>query len=195
MIQTRSGSAPSELAAFAARRAPEGTPLYVHLPFCAAKCHYCDFFSVAAEGQDRAAMSHAILAEARARAPWHPRTVFLGGGTPSLLEPVELAELLDGLHAITGFRDSAHEVSVECNPESLDRAKARLLLDLGVNRLSIGFQSLDDRVLQLFGRVHTAARAAAGARAPERLQPDLRRGDVVPTLARGRTPRPAERGA
>lgn len=137
-------------------RAPEGSPLYVHLPFCAAKCHYCDFFSVPAEGQDRGAMVAAILLEAETRAPRSPRTVYFGGGTPSLLAAEELESLLDGLDKICGFRESATEVTAECNPESLDVAKARVLLDLGVNRLSIGIQSLHDEVLALFGRVHSA---------------------------------------
>ncbi len=151
-----------------AETALEGTPLYVHLPFCAAKCHYCDFFSVAAEGHDRGAMIDAILHEARVRAPQRPRTVYLGGGTPSLLAIDELERLLDGLDACTGFRESATEVTAECNPESLDEAKARALLGLGVGRLSIGFQSLSDEILQLFGRVHTVAdsfRAYDAARA------------------------------
>jgi oxygen-independent coproporphyrinogen-3 oxidase len=155
-----------------------GTPLYVHLPFCAAKCHYCDFFSVAAEGHDRGALIDAILREAHARAPWHPRTVYFGGGTPSLLSIPELERLLDGLHGSTGFRDSAVEVTAECNPESLDEAKARALLGLGVNRLSIGFQSLSDEVLQLFGRVHSvadsfAAFAAARAAGAQNVNVDL----------------------
>jgi oxygen-independent coproporphyrinogen III oxidase len=136
-------------------RAPEGTPLYVHVPFCAAKCHYCDFFSVPAEGQDRASNLDAILREAELFAPRHPRTVFVGGGTPSLLSIPELTRLFDRLDEITAFRASSSEVTAECNPESLDRDKARALLDLGVGRLSIGFQSLHDEVLQLFGRVHS----------------------------------------
>lgn len=150
------------------RRADPGTPLYVHLPFCAAKCHYCDFFSVPAEGHDRGAMVAAILREAELYAPRKPRTLFLGGGTPSLLSIDELATLLDGLERITGFRASAREVTAECNPESLDRDKARAFLDLGVRRLSIGFQSLHDDVLKLFGRVHDTAqsfRAFEAARA------------------------------
>lgn len=149
-------SEPSPSAVEQADGRPQGTPLYVHLPFCVTKCHYCDFYSVAAEGQDRGALLDAVLAEARLRAPFHPRTVFLGGGTPSLLSETELTTLLDGLEAITGFRTSATEVTAECNPESLDRAKAERLLALGVNRLSIGFQSLHDEVLQFFGRVHSA---------------------------------------
>jgi oxygen-independent coproporphyrinogen-3 oxidase len=149
-------------------RAPSGTALYVHLPFCAAKCHYCDFFSVPEQGQDRRSTIAAILREAELRAPLHPRTVFLGGGTPSLFTCDELRELLDGLQRACGYRDSAIEVTAECNPESLDQEKARVLLDLGITRLSIGFQSLHDDVLQLFGRVHSVEqsfRAYESARA------------------------------
>jgi oxygen-independent coproporphyrinogen-3 oxidase len=135
-------------------RAADGTPLYVHLPFCAAKCHYCDFFSVPAEGVDRTPTLAAIVREAELRAPRRPRTVFLGGGTPSLLSIAELTRVLDALQRVTSFRDSAVEITAECNPESLDADKARALLELGVTRISIGFQSLHDDVLQLFGRVH-----------------------------------------
>jgi len=142
-------------------RASPGTPLYVHLPFCAAKCHYCDFFSVAAEGHDRGALLDALLEEARRFAPRAPRTVFFGGGTPSLLEGPELVRLLDELERISGWRDSAVEITLECNPESLDFDKAVLLRQLGVNRLSIGFQSLDLPTLRLFGRVHDVEQSFA----------------------------------
>ena len=159
-------------------RAPEGTALYVHLPFCAAKCTYCDFYSVPAEGQDLAGVLDDVLLEARRRAPRHPRTVFLGGGTPSLYSRADLRRLLDGLDAITGFRSSAVEVTAECNPESLDGAKAETFLELGVNRLSVGVQSLRPSVLEFFGRVHStdqglrALRAARSA-GVERLSADL----------------------
>lgn len=136
-------------------RAREGTALYVHLPFCAAKCHYCDFFSVAAEGQDIDGLLAAVRREIELRAPRAPRTVFLGGGTPSLLSSAQLRELLETLARVTGFGDSAVEVTIECNPESVEREKARVLLALGVNRFSLGFQSTDDRTLELFGRVHS----------------------------------------
>ncbi len=155
------------------RGRPEpGTPLYVHLPFCAAKCPYCDFFSVPAEGHDLEGMVEALLVEAAWRAPESPRTVFLGGGTPSLLEPRLLRRLLDGLDACTGFRASAVEVTAECNPESLDLERAQTLLEGGVERLSIGFQSLRPDVLTSFGRVHgveesfAAYAAAREARVP-----------------------------
>jgi oxygen-independent coproporphyrinogen-3 oxidase len=126
----------------------------VHLPFCEAKCNYCDFFSLPALGQDIDGMIDAVLSEARQRAPRNPRTVFIGGGTPSLLDRGQLERFLVGLDAVTTFRDSATEVTLECNPESLDRDKAALMLDRGVRRLSIGFQSLEAETLKLFGRVH-----------------------------------------
>ena len=159
------GPAPVSVSDFAARQAlpkaddlerpDDGVALYVHLPFCAAKCHYCDFFSVPDEGQDIDGMITAILREAELRAPRHPRTVFIGGGTPSLLSIPQLTRFLDGLDALTGWRTSATEVTAECNPESLDVDKAKALLDLGVPRLSIGFQTLNDETLKLFGRVHS----------------------------------------
>jgi oxygen-independent coproporphyrinogen-3 oxidase len=148
-------------------RAAPGTPLYVHLPFCAAKCTYCDFYSLPADGQDLAGTLDGLLAEAERRAPREPRTVFLGGGTPSLYPIEDLERLLEGLERVCNFRSSAREVTCECNPESLDLEKARALRRLGVDRLSIGFQSLDPRVLTLFGRVHSAEqslRAFAAAR-------------------------------
>jgi oxygen-independent coproporphyrinogen-3 oxidase len=147
----RNGSSPLTAARLAP---PTGTPLYVHLPFCAAKCTYCDFYSLAGEGQDLGGTLELLLEEARRRAPWKPRTVYLGGGTPSFYEVGELERLLDGLDEVTGFRSSAVEVTCECNPESLDEPKARALRSLGVDRLSIGIQSLDARILEFFGRVH-----------------------------------------
>jgi oxygen-independent coproporphyrinogen-3 oxidase len=135
---------------------PRGTALYVHLPFCVEKCTYCDFFSVKAEGQDIGGTVDALLAEAAVRAPREPSTVFFGGGTPSLLGEGELTRLFDGLDSISGFRRSADEITVECNPESLSFDKASHLRQLGADRISIGFQSFDPRILRLFGRVHSA---------------------------------------
>lgn len=145
----------------AAQSAPPGTALYVHLPFCAAKCTYCDFFSLPAAGQDLDGVLEALLAEARARAPQRPRTVFLGGGTPSLYPAPAITRWLDALDDLIGWRESATEVTAECNPESLDAHKAEALLEAGIQRLSIGFQTLDPKRLELFGRVHTPAMSFA----------------------------------
>jgi len=148
--------------------APEGTPLYVHLPFCITKCRYCDFFSVVADEHDLDGFVDLILREADARPTPSPRTVFLGGGTPSYLRVAQLERLMDGLDERTGFRSSATEVTIECNPESLDEEKARCLVESGATRLSIGIQSLRPETLELFGRAHSAAdgiRAFTAARA------------------------------
>jgi oxygen-independent coproporphyrinogen-3 oxidase len=155
-----------------------GTPLYVHLPFCAAKCPYCDFYSLPGDGEDTAGAIEVVLREAVLRSPRAPRTVFLGGGTPSYHSIAELRRLFDGLDAATGFRASAHEVTVECNPESLTADKAAALFELGATRLSIGFQSLDPATLKLFGRVHDVAQSfraydAARAAGFERVSVDL----------------------
>jgi oxygen-independent coproporphyrinogen-3 oxidase len=155
-----------------------GTALYVHVPFCAAKCPYCDFYSFAAEKQDADGFVDVLLREAEARSARRPETVFLGGGTPSWLAASDLKRLLDGLDACTDFRASAREVTVECNPESLTVDKASLLVELGATRLSIGVQSLRPALLELFGRVHTVGEAffaidAARTAAAERVSVDL----------------------
>ena len=159
-------------------RPEPGTALYVHVPFCVAKCTYCDFYSLVPDGQDLPGTIEVLLLEAERRAPDRPRTVFLGGGTPSFYSTQELARLLDGLDRRSRFRSSAVEVTCECNPESLDLPKARALRELGVDRLSIGFQSFDPRILALFGRVHDvrdslAAFEAARAAGFERVSVDL----------------------
>jgi len=158
--------------------AVDGTPLYVHVPFCEAKCPYCDFFSVAGEGQDIEGSLEGLLSELTRRAPKSPRTIFVGGGTPSWLTVSQLTRLFDTIQDLTGFRDSTSEVTVECNPESLDAEKARALVELGVTRFSIGFQSLRAETLELFGRVHGvddcfAAFEAARAAGPEGVSVDL----------------------
>ena len=159
-------------------RGPSGTALYVHLPFCETKCHYCDFFSVPALGQDIDGTLEAVLAEARTRAPLNPKTVFIGGGTPSLLDEKQLEHFLSELDAITRFTESAVEVTLESNPESVTRDKVALMMDHGVRRLSIGFQSLEQETLALFGRVHSVdqsfrAHDAARAAGMEDLNLDL----------------------
>lgn len=128
--------------------------LYVHVPFCAAKCNYCDFYSFAANPDDALGFVDLLLLEAQARAPLEPTTVFIGGGTPSWLSPPDITRLVDGLDQITSARKSATEITVECNPESLTRKKAELFRELGVTRLSIGVQSLRPQILKTFGRVH-----------------------------------------
>jgi len=135
---------------------PEGTPLYVHVPFCVQKCTYCDFYSRPGTPAEIDQVVEDLLTEARRRAPWRPPTVFVGGGTPTIFSTTQLRRLFDGLQAITSFRESATEISIESNPESLSAEKAAVLRDLGVNRLTVGVQSLRPGLLELFGRVHSA---------------------------------------
>ena len=122
--------------------------LYVHLPFCAHRCGYCDFVTVVGRRGGHGAYVDALLAElALERSHLAPRleTVFLGGGTPTFTDPVELERLLDALPA-------AEEVTVEANPETVSAELARLLRRAGVSRVSLGVQSFDPRFLAVLER-------------------------------------------
>ena len=125
------------------------------------------------EAINHAGYADAVLAELAARkgemAGRRLATVFFGGGTPSLWEPAELARVLRAILSTFEADDSTVEVSLECDPSSLDRARARALVDVGIGRLSIGVQALDDEHLKFLGRIHTAreARDALGAAVEE----------------------------
>ena len=167
--------ASSSAAPHAARAAtPAGSrPLlvYVHFPWCLEKCPYCDFVS---EKIDRNAIDHeayenAVLRELDARTSEPDRlgsrhlvSVFFGGGTPSLWATESLGRVLRGIQArFPAAPGSEVEVTVECNPSSLDEAKARALRDVGVNRLSVGVQSLSKDRLAFLGRLHDERGALA----------------------------------
>jgi oxygen-independent coproporphyrinogen-3 oxidase len=135
--------------------------LYVHLPFCAHRCGYCDFVTLVGRGADHGRYVDALLAElALERASLAPRleTVFLGGGTPTFTAASELARLLDALPA-------AEEVTVEANPETVTPELARLLREHGVTRVSVGAQSFRPHLLAVLERraTPTAVRAAVYA--------------------------------
>ena len=153
--------------------------LYLHLPFCFHKCHYCDFYSVVApEGKADAAQdafTDGLLAEvalaasawASAGVPLRPRTVFAGGGTPTLLAPARWQRLLAGLGR-HGLLREVEEFSVEANPETVTEEGLAVLVGGGVNRLSIGAQSFDRSSLRALERWHEPAsvgRAVGLARA------------------------------
>lgn len=132
--------------------------LYVHIPFCVRKCRYCDFFSLAQpELMER--YLEALHAEIRAlsRQPWDTiDTVFFGGGTPSLLSGKQATALLQELKRQFSIAADA-EITFECNPGTLTRETLSSYREAGVNRLSIGVQSLQDELLQRIGRIHTSA--------------------------------------
>lgn len=137
--------------------------IYIHFPWCLAKCPYCDFVSYASErdGIDHVGYADAVLREAEGRArqlaargrSLEIGSIFFGGGTPSLWEPRELGRVLARLRTVFPVTDEL-ETTVECNPTSLDGARARALADVGVNRLSIGTQSLRAEQLKYLGRLH-----------------------------------------
>ena len=129
--------------------------LYVHLPYCVKKCRYCDFNSYAYTNQNIDDYLAAVLQEARLRATdLKPHTLFVGGGTPTLVEADKLKGFLDELNRITGFADTVVEATIEANPESFDDATAHAVFTSGINRLSLGFQSLRNDVLLAYDRVH-----------------------------------------
>ncbi|MFZ7103409.1 MAG: radical SAM family heme chaperone HemW [Peptococcaceae bacterium] len=136
--------------------------LYVHIPFCKAKCFYCDFNSFAgypAEFQKR--YSEALKKEARLRVKSQEinlRTVYLGGGTPTCLVGGLLAELIEFFLRIFPYRLPL-ELTVESNPGTMNKEKLDLLKTAGVNRISLGVQSFNDELLKRLGRIHTAQEA------------------------------------
>jgi putative oxygen-independent coproporphyrinogen III oxidase len=137
--------------------------VYVHVPFCASRCGYCDFNTYVGMRAD--GFADAVLAEWRlARralgdAPPAAATVFFGGGTPTLLPPADLARLLDAVP-----RTSDAEVTIEANPESVDRARLKALRRAGFTRISLGMQSAAPHVLATLERRHTPGGAVAAAR-------------------------------
>jgi oxygen-independent coproporphyrinogen-3 oxidase len=145
----------------------EAPGLYVHVPFCARACPYCDFDFVVGRDPPVTAFVEALEVERRARglALGSPvRTVYVGGGTPSLLGPAGLRALLRWIDASFDAR-AAVERTVELNPEHVDEALLDALVEGGVDRVSLGVQSLVPAALAQLGRVHEAARAAAALRA------------------------------
>jgi len=130
--------------------------LYIHAPFCKRRCSYCSFYSIA-YNQDLACAYVDSLFRQIEQIEESISTIYIGGGTPSVLPKDLLVKLLRGLKRFTG--DDV-EFTVEVNPESLDEEKSRLLLDEGVNRISIGVQSFTDEKLQKLDRIHTAKEAA-----------------------------------
>lgn len=141
-----------------------GFGLYVHWPFCAAKCPYCDFNShvVAAVDQARwaAALSSEIARLAAELPGRHLGSIFFGGGTPSLMEPETVDRVLRAARAAWGFANDI-EITLEANPTSVERNRFQGFADAGVNRLSMGIQALNDDDLRRLGRMHSVAEARA----------------------------------
>lgn len=139
--------------------------LYIHIPFCQRKCPYCAFVSKQGSAAEIDVFVDLLMNEMRlaAGSPPPPRgleSVYLGGGTPSLLQPVQVGRLLDLAGQLFGLSDGA-EITLETNPGTVDQAILVGFRAAGVNRLSLGVQSFDDRMLTTLGRIHTASQAVS----------------------------------
>ena len=138
--------------------------IYVHIPFCQRKCPYCDFNTYAGrENQYDAfvqALSRDIRRTGEALGRPHVRTVFVGGGTPTVLDPRHLRAIFHALHDGFAILPDA-EITSEANPGAVDATRFEVLRELGVNRLSLGVQSFDNAELRFLGRIHNAEEARA----------------------------------
>ena len=129
--------------------------LYIHIPFCRKKCNYCDFYSVGGADSVPAEYIAALKREITAHQPFACATVYFGGGTPSLLSPQQVSEILSWLDIVPGA-----EITLEANPDTLSYEKLAGFRSAGVNRLSIGVQTVYNSSLQTLGRIHDADKAA-----------------------------------
>ena len=138
---------------------PSSLSLYLHIPFCAYRCSYCDFNTYTSVGELKGAYAEALCAEIRqvaghTKRPAH--TIFFGGGTPSLMTAEHIATILDTVRSHFALADTA-EITMEANPETVDVAYLAAVRSAGVNRLSFGAQSVVDSELALLGRQHSFA--------------------------------------
>jgi oxygen-independent coproporphyrinogen III oxidase len=134
--------------------APRIESLYVHVPFCAHKCSYCAFFSEASSGELINRYVAALVRELEMVADdLKPATIFFGGGTPSLLNLRQWETVLQTMERLNLL--GAKEFTVECNPATVSADKAKLFRDFGINRISMGVQSLNENLLERLGRIHS----------------------------------------
>ena len=137
--------------------------LYVHWPFCEKRCPYCDFNSHVRHEIDQQRWKRALLSEIASESYLYPdrriSSLFFGGGTPSLMEPDTITALLQAVDQYWGLEDNV-EITLEANPSSVEKTRFENFRSAGVNRLSIGAQSFDDKALRFLGRTHTAREVA-----------------------------------
>ena len=156
--------------------AAQASGLYAHLPFCRRRCYYCDFPVVVAGDavkEDRVAHYVSLLERELSKQPPSSNsleTVYLGGGTPSLVEPRLIKQLLDAIDAKHGISHNA-EITLECDPGTFDESKLRAYVDAGVTRVSLGCQSFDDVALEAAGRAHRRCDALEAVAAVKRVGP------------------------
>ena len=154
-----------------------GFGLYLHIPYCLAKCRYCDFYSAGASRGVPDEYVDALIARIKAMCPGRPETVYFGGGTPSLLSPAQVSRLVKAAGPLPGA-----EVTLEANPETVDEKKLAGFRAAGVGRLSLGVQTADDASLARLGRPHTAAQSKAALAAARAAGFENITGDIMLAL-------------
>lgn len=159
---TQHSSSPEDKITFSGSAGRGG--LYIHIPYCASKCLYCDFYSGKFNIHDYERLTRALINECRERYDELPATLdtlYIGGGTPSMMPLQNLETLLTELHSVTGEKCWAglKEVTIEANPDDVSYEKASGWAALGITRVSLGVQSFNDRLLRFMGRRHDSAQA------------------------------------
>lgn len=134
--------------------------IYIHIPFCVKKCAYCDFLSAPADENVREEYIRQLLREIEQFTPdaaaYTPDTVFIGGGTPSILTGEQIQRIMNKVREVFDrIKDGVREVTIEANPKTLTREKLYAYKEAGINRVSIGLQSADNKELSMLGRIHT----------------------------------------
>lgn len=140
----------------------EGVGLYLHVPFCLKKCSYCDFYSLPVKSQDLQRYTRALIKElslkAREEEDLRISTIYLGGGTPSLLPAADFTSIINSIR-LNWELDKKAEISLEANPATLDSDTLQSMQEAGLNRISLGIQSFQDGDLKILGRSHNAQEA------------------------------------
>lgn len=137
--------------------------IYVHIPFCRQKCNYCDFYSVNWNDESEDKYIEAVINEIKGyrdklKGKYKADTIFFGGGTPTIIKPENLSRIKEGLSDILEIEKQS-EISMEANPNTLTWEKLKGYKEIGINRLSIGIQSLNDEILKKIGRIHNSLEA------------------------------------
>lgn len=132
--------------------------IYIHIPFCKQKCNYCDFYSIKCDDESENKYIEAVISEIKSyKGKLHGNyiadTIFFGGGTPSIIKPVNIGRIVDSLRSVVEI-DKCSEISMEANPNTLTSEKLNEYKNIGINRLSIGIQSLNNEILKKIGRIH-----------------------------------------
>lgn len=136
--------------------------IYIHIPFCARKCNYCDFYSLASGEDEKKSYIEALKREIKevskkVNADYQVYTIYFGGGTPSIIKADYIKEVLDVIRShFKLYKDDFYpEITIECNPKTVDMDKLSIYKEAGINRISLGLQSTDNDELKLLGRIHT----------------------------------------